>query len=50
MTIAEIIIIGLILFLIISYYIGSGTVNCNQGFILEKIAELKKEIKQLKQK
>jgi|TARA_B110000967_G_C18878765_1_gene559805 hypothetical protein len=50
MTIAEIIIIGLLLFLIVSYYIGGGTATSNQGFILEKIAELKKEIKELKQK
>ena len=50
MTIGEIIIIGLLLFLIVSYYIGGGTTTSNQGFILEKIAELKKELKELKQK
>ncbi len=50
MTIGEIIIIGLLLFLIISYYIGGGTATSNQGFILEKIAELQKELKELKQK
>ena len=43
----EIIIIGLLLFLILSYYIGGGTATSNQGIILEKIAELKKEINKL---
>ena len=50
MTNGEIIIIGLLLFLIVSYFIGGCTATSNQGFILEKIDELKNEIKELKQK
>ena len=45
----EIVIIGLLLFLIVAYYIGEGTTTSNQGFILEKIDKLEKEIRKLSQ-
>jgi len=50
MEIAEFIIIALLLFLIIAIFIINGTGISNQSFILEKIAELKKEIKEQKEK
>jgi hypothetical protein len=45
----EYIIIGLLVFLIISVFIGGGTTTGNQGFILEKIDKLEKEIRKLNQ-
>jgi len=43
--ITDYIIIGLLLFLIVSYFIGGGTTTSNQGFILERIDDLERLVK-----
>jgi len=43
----DILIIVLLVFFIIIYFIGGGTITRNQGFIIERIDELKREIEEL---